>query len=218
MINSCCGFVLNFAIAAAHTIGRARCSTISSRLYNFPGTSDGIDPTLNKAYAQTLKQSCPQGSSSLVNMDPSNGGQTFDTNYYTNVLNNKGLLQSDEALLTDNTAKGRLQSELSSPSTFRSDFGTAMEKMGRISVLTNNSPFKGEIRKNCHVINPASSSKIAKTTSKKKSTAKKTVKKTPKKTPKKTAKKTAPKKATTKKTAKKTSTKPAKKSTNQKKT
>lgn len=163
-------------IAGAHTIGRSRCSTISSRLYNFPGTSDGIDPTLNKAYAKQLRNSCPRGSSNLVNMDPSNGGQTFDTNYYGNLFNNRGLFRSDEALISGSSSRRQVQSELNSPSTFRSDFGKAMEKMGRIGVLTKNGAIKGEIRKNCHVINPAK-----KSTSTKKTTTKTTTKKTSKK-------------------------------------
>ncbi|CAM6116299.1 unnamed protein product [Calypogeia fissa] len=141
-------------LSAAHTIGRAHCASISARLYNFPGTSDGIDPTLNKAYAKQLRKSCPPGSTNLVNMDPSLGGQTFDTNYYANLFSNRGLFHSDEALLSDTTARGRVQAEINSPSTFNSDFAASMEKMGRIGVLTHSSPFQGEIRANCHRVNP----------------------------------------------------------------
>ncbi|CAM6129154.1 unnamed protein product [Calypogeia fissa] len=128
-------------LSAAHTIGRAHCSNINN-------------PTLDKVYAQQLKKSCPPGSTNLVNMDPSMGGETFDSNYYNNLFNNRGLFKSDQALLTDNTARAYVQSEISSQATFFHDFAASMEKMGRIGALTVASPFKGEIRTNCHRVNP----------------------------------------------------------------
>jgi peroxidase len=187
-------------IAAAHTIGRSHCRNIANRLYNFPGTKDGVDPTLNKAYAKQLKKQCPPGSGNTVLMDPSLGGQTFDTNYYANLFNNAGLFKSDEALLTDGFARGIIQGDVNSQSNFFADFGASMEKMGRIGVLTPLTPFTGNIRKNCHRFNLVGSSKTVKMTTKKSSkktskktvkstTAKKTVKKTVKKSSKKSSKK-----------------------------
>lgn len=65
-------------------------------------------------------------------------------------MNNAGLLQSDQALMGDNTAASLVSYYSKFPYMFSKDFGVSMVKMGGIGVLTRQD---GEIRKNCRVNN-----------------------------------------------------------------
>ena len=90
--------MINFT--GAHTFGRAQCRTFSGRLYNFNGTGNP-DPTISSSYLATLQQTCPQNGSGTVvaNLDPTTA-DVFDNNYFTNLQNNQGLLQSDQELFS----------------------------------------------------------------------------------------------------------------------
>ena len=84
----------------AHAIGIGHCNLFSNRLFNFTGKGDQ-DPSLNPTYANFLKTKC-QGLSdttTTIEMDP-NSSNTFDRDYYSILRQNKGLFQSDAALLT----------------------------------------------------------------------------------------------------------------------
>lgn len=90
--------------AGAHTIGKVRCLFILNRLYDFPGSSDGVDPTFNSTYAAVLKKVCKPGDfTTRVPFDPSLGGNRFDSSYYTNFKQGRGVIRSD-AVLSPNTA------------------------------------------------------------------------------------------------------------------
>ncbi|EHA8589469.1 Peroxidase 3 [Cocos nucifera] len=139
-------------LSGAHTIGVSHCSSFSSRLYNFTGKGDE-DPSLDSFYAANLKKhkcKVPDDTTTIVEMDPGSLG-TFDLGYYKQLLNRRGLLQSDAAL-TDNTAtKASIIQLVNSPlEVFFKEFAFSMEKMGRIEVKTGS---LGEIRKNCAVVN-----------------------------------------------------------------
>lgn len=74
----------------------------------------------------------------------------FDNAYYTNLVNNSGLLQSDQALMGDNRTSSMVLNYSKYPFLFSKDFGASMVKMAGLGVLTGND---GEIRKNCRVVN-----------------------------------------------------------------
>ncbi|KAF7818255.1 peroxidase 3 [Senna tora] len=132
----------------AHTIGLAPCNSFSSRLYNFTGKGDQ-DPSLNPTYAQFLKTKCKSlTDTTLVEMDP-NSSTTFDTHYYINLLQNKGLFQSDAALLTNKASK-KFVLELLHQKRFFTEFAQFMKKLGNLEVLTGTS---GEIRSKCWLVN-----------------------------------------------------------------
>ncbi|KAL6006620.1 hypothetical protein ACLOJK_032113 [Asimina triloba] len=138
-------------LSGAHTIGRSHCSSFSSRLYNFNGTGNP-DPSLDPAYVQQLKQSCPQGStdtSLVVPLDPISPNVT-DNAYYRNVLNSRGLFTSDQALLTDPNTRVLVSQNAFTEPLWRTRFAAAMVKMGAIDILTGD---QGEIRLNCRKIN-----------------------------------------------------------------
>ncbi|KAH7573646.1 hypothetical protein JRO89_XS03G0186500 [Xanthoceras sorbifolium] len=139
-----------FINKGGHTIGVAHCATFSNRLYNFTGKGDA-DPSLDRTYAEFLRSKCPNPANpaTTVELDP-RSSLSFDKNYFNILLQNKGLLQSDAALLT-NPDSFQLVTKFWRSNDFFNVFAKSMEKMGAIEVLTGNA---GEIRKQCHVANP----------------------------------------------------------------
>ncbi|KAG1366309.1 putative Peroxidase 53 [Cocos nucifera] len=135
-----------------HTFGRAQCRFFSYRLYNFGGNGNP-DPTLSRSYRTALQQNCPQGGdgTTLNNLDLTKPN-TFDNNYFTNLLSNRGLLQSDQELLSTTGASTAwiVNSFASSQSTFFQNFVQSMIKMGNISPLTGSN---GEMRRDCKKVN-----------------------------------------------------------------
>ncbi|KAG6552031.1 hypothetical protein Mapa_006337 [Marchantia paleacea] len=138
-------------LSGSHTIGITHCGMIEGRLYNGTGPN-GVDPTLDSTYAAQLKQQCPFGADMVeVQMDPTNGGNTFDSMYYTNVMNKKGLFISDDSLIRTASGSALVQAlAADSRVPFVSDFGAAMEKMIVLETLT--AP-EGQIRKQCRFTN-----------------------------------------------------------------
>lgn len=135
----------------AHTIGRSHCSSFRRRLYNFNSTVSQ-DPSLDPDYAAFLKRQCPQGSndtSVVVPLDPWSPDD-FDTNYYNNILDNRGLLTSDQTLGSDNATACAVRQNALDAELWKGKFSQAMVKMSQIGVITGSD---GEIRKNCRVIN-----------------------------------------------------------------
>ncbi|XP_047083887.1 peroxidase 5-like [Lolium rigidum] len=141
------------ALSGAHTIGMAQCSSFDGRLYP-SSPSAGQDPTMDPSYLGTLTTQCPQSATQsgaaqpLVAMDPVTPN-SFDTNYYANIVANRGLLTSDQALLADPTTAAQVVGYTNNPASFFTDFADAMVSMGNIEVLTGTS---GSIRTNCRVV------------------------------------------------------------------
>lgn len=84
-----------------------------------------------------------------------NSRDLFDNHYFQNLLTGKGLLSSDQLLISSDLAdttstKSLVQSYSSNSNLFLADFANSMIKMGSISPLTGSA---GEIRKNCRVVN-----------------------------------------------------------------
>ncbi|KAL2611164.1 hypothetical protein R1flu_022856 [Riccia fluitans] len=139
-------------LSGSHTIGITHCGVIQNRLYNSTGPG-GVDPTLDAAYAAKLKVQCPfgTGAGNVIPMDPKNGGAKFDSNYFSNVLANKGIFTSDAALITSSVSRAFVQVEASGPKKpFFDDFAAAMVKMSNIDVIRAPA---GEVRRNCRVSN-----------------------------------------------------------------
>ncbi|KAK7277699.1 hypothetical protein RJT34_22714 [Clitoria ternatea] len=136
-------------LTGAHTIGVGHCNLFSNRLYNFTGKGDQ-DPSLDPTYAAFLKTKCKSLSDTTtrVEMDP-DSSSNFDSHYYPNLLQKKGLFQSDAALLT-NEQSSDIASELVNQNKFFTEFAQSMKRMGAIGVLTGS---HGEIRNKCSVVN-----------------------------------------------------------------
>lgn len=75
---------------------------------------------------------------------------SFDNNYFKNLLQKKGLLQSDQILFSGGSTDSIVSEYSRSPATFKSDFASAMIKMGDIGPLTGSA---GQIRRICSAIN-----------------------------------------------------------------
>lgn len=137
--------------AGAHTIGRAHCSEIIPRLYNFPGSTNGVDPSLDPTYAAQLQGECPENPepSTTVELDPITPF-IVDNNYYTNGMDNRALLLSDNAIFQD--FQTEFSSMLNSDDNllWQQKFADALLHM---STLNLKSGKDGEIRVNCRVVN-----------------------------------------------------------------
>ncbi|RDX79784.1 Peroxidase 3 [Mucuna pruriens] len=136
-------------LSGGHTIGIGHCNLFSRRLYNFTGKGDQ-DPSLNSSYAAFLKTKCKSLSdtSTTVEMDPGSS-RKFDSDYYPNLLEKKGLFQSDAAILTQDQSAD-IAKELVDQNKFFTEFAQSMKRMGAIGVLTGSA---GEIRNKCSLVN-----------------------------------------------------------------
>ncbi|GKV28690.1 hypothetical protein SLEP1_g37708 [Rubroshorea leprosula] len=127
------------ALSGSHTIGQAQCLTFRDRIYN---ASD-----IDAGFASTRRRGCPanQGDSNLAPLDLVTPN-SFDNNYFKNLIQKKGLLQSDQVLFSGTSTDSIVSEYSNNQDTFKSDFATAMIKMGDIDPLTGSS---GIIRSVC---------------------------------------------------------------------
>ncbi|KAL8530622.1 hypothetical protein ACS0TY_007597 [Phlomoides rotata] len=124
----------------SHTIGQARCVTFRARIY-----SNGSD--IDAGFATTRRRQCPQsgGNANLAPLDLVTPN-SFDNNYFRNIVQRRGLLESDQILLSGST-ESIVREYSNNPATFSSDFAAAM---GSIDPLTGQN---GIIRTTCAAIN-----------------------------------------------------------------
>ncbi|KAL9407355.1 hypothetical protein Peur_004327 [Populus x canadensis] len=141
------------ALSGAHTFGRAKCSTFDFRLFDFNSTG-APDQSLNTTLLADLQELCPQGGNGSVITDLDlTTPDAFDSNYYSNLQGNQGLLQTDQELFSTPGADDviALVNAFSANQTaFFESFAESMIRMGNLSPLTGT---EGEIRLNCRVVN-----------------------------------------------------------------
>ncbi|KAK3224215.1 hypothetical protein Dsin_011240 [Dipteronia sinensis] len=139
------------ALSGSHTIGNSRCVSFRQRLYNQSGNGQP-DYSLDQSYAAQLRTRCPKsgGDQNLFFLDFVSPTK-FDNSYFKLLLASKGLLNSDQVLVTKNEASMELVKKYAyNNELFFEQFAASMVKMGNISPLTGS---KGEIRKYCRKIN-----------------------------------------------------------------
>uniref|UniRef100_A0A161ZWE6 peroxidase n=1 Tax=Daucus carota subsp. sativus TaxID=79200 RepID=A0A161ZWE6_DAUCS len=127
------------ALSGGHTIGQAQCTNFRGHIYN--------DTNINAAFRTTRRANCPAsgGNTNLAPLDIQSPTQ-FGNSYYQNLVNQRGLLHSDQELFNGGSTDSQVRSYSTNNAGFLSDFTAAMIKMGNISPLTGKN---GEIRKNC---------------------------------------------------------------------
>ncbi|KAL5713530.1 peroxidase [Ranunculus cassubicifolius] len=137
-------------LVGAHTIGTTACQFFSYRF--------GTDPSINADFLTQIRALCPSGGDGNRRIALDNGSQNrFDNNFFVNLRNGRGILESDQALWTDNTTRPIV--ELMSPTSilgrllgprFGTEFGRSMVRMSNVGVKTGT---QGEIRRVCTAIN-----------------------------------------------------------------
>ncbi|BBH08964.1 Peroxidase superfamily protein [Prunus dulcis] len=132
------------ALSGGHTIGLSHCSSFTGRLYPTQ------DPTMDKTFANDLKEICPAEDTNATTVLDIRSPDTFDNKYYVDLMNRQGLFTSDQDLYTDKRTKDIVKSFAVNQTLFFEEFVKSMIKMGQLSVLTGS---KGEIRADCSVRN-----------------------------------------------------------------
>lgn len=124
-------------------MGQAKCVLFRDRIYN--------ETSINSAFSTSLKSNCPN-SGSDDNLSPLDVTSPvfFDNAYYKNLVNNKGLLHSDQQLFSGGSTDSQVTTYSTTASAFFADFANAMVKMGSLNLLTGSN---GQIRTNCRKIN-----------------------------------------------------------------
>jgi peroxidase len=121
------------ALSGSHTLGQAQCFTFRERIYNHSNIDAG--------FASTRRRRCPRvGSDATLAPLDLVTPNSFDNNYFKNLMQNSNGGSTDSIV-----------SEYSrNPARFKSDFGSAMIKMGDIGLLTGSA---GQIRRICSGVN-----------------------------------------------------------------
>ncbi|XP_022158970.1 lignin-forming anionic peroxidase-like [Momordica charantia] len=131
------------ALSGSHTIGQAQCFLFRNRIYN--------QSNIDAGFASTRRRNCPTsgGNGNLAPLDLVTPN-SFDNNYFKNLIQRKGLLETDQVLFNGGSTDSIVTEYSRNPSTFKSDFATAMIKMGDIEPLTG---LEGQIRNICGAVN-----------------------------------------------------------------
>ncbi|KAL5713529.1 peroxidase [Ranunculus cassubicifolius] len=141
-------------LVGAHTIGTTACQFFRYRLDNF--TNNGPDTTIDAGFVPRLQAVCPANGDGTRRIALDTGSQNnFDTAYFTNLRNGRGILESDQKLWTDASTKPYVQRFSSTIRgllglRFDYEFGKSMVKMSNIDVKTGT---EGEIRRVCSATN-----------------------------------------------------------------
>ncbi|KAK1277253.1 Peroxidase 5 [Acorus gramineus] len=141
-------------LSGAHSIGVSHCSSFNTRLYNFHNVTHAQDPSMDPSFAAYLKTRCPppsmdDGVDPIAPLDFATPYR-LDNKYYKNLKRNRGLLTSDQTLMSDRSTANMVNNNARHGSYWAAKFGEAMVRMGSIDVLTGS---QGEIRKRCGVVN-----------------------------------------------------------------
>ncbi|KAL8189618.1 hypothetical protein R6Q57_029184 [Mikania cordata] len=142
-------------LSGAHTIGQTECRFFRYRLYNFTTTGNS-DPSLSQSALTQFQNMCPKTSAGTERVALDKDSQLkFDVNYFKNVRDGYGVLESDQRLWGDPTTHDIVKNYAG---TFRGllglrfdyEFKKSMIKMSSIEVKTGT---EGEIRKICSKFN-----------------------------------------------------------------
>ncbi|XP_057976680.1 peroxidase 20 isoform X2 [Malania oleifera] len=145
------------ALSGSHTMGRARCLSFRERIYHDSDNDQEHNQDTHKlhtTFRKILRSMCPESGRDykLAPLD-FNTPAKFDNNYFHNILQGRGLLHSDNVLITEDI-EGEMRRMVwdfaSHQHHFFSSFVNSMVKMGNINVLTGD---QGEVRKNCRYVN-----------------------------------------------------------------
>ena len=138
----------------SHTLGKARCLSFRQRVYDINIEEKYEQYKRYRTFRRILRFIYRNSGrdNAIAPLDFSTPAK-FDNHYYINILEGKGLLGSDNVLITEDH-EGEMRELVwafaSNQELFFSSFANSVIKMGNINVLTGN---EGEIRKNCRFVN-----------------------------------------------------------------
>ncbi|PON41854.1 Peroxidase [Parasponia andersonii] len=132
------------ALSGAHTTGQARCVMFRNRIYN--------ETNIDSSFATSLKSNCTSSTADDNNLSSldTTSKVVFDNAYFKNLLDNKGLLHSDQQLFSGGSTDSLVTNYSKNSEEFYEDFAKAMHKMGSLSPLTG---ANGQIRSDCRKVN-----------------------------------------------------------------
>ncbi|MCL7046315.1 hypothetical protein MKW94_021899 [Papaver nudicaule] len=142
------------ALSGSHTMGVARCVSFKQRIYGDTLEVENDHYRRVTTFHRILRSLCPPSGrdNQITPLDFQTPG-LFDNQYYRNVLESKGLLNSDNVLISQDV-KGEISARVWAYATdeqfFFQSFVKSIIKMGNINVLTGED---GEIRRNCRFVN-----------------------------------------------------------------
>ncbi|CAL1376101.1 unnamed protein product [Linum trigynum] len=139
------------ALSGAHTLGKARCSSFNGRLHDLLKAQTNDKYQRHTTFLQTLSSICPKNDQELAPLDLQTPAR-FDNQYYLNILEGRGLLGSDDVLVSekDGVVMGLVWAYALDEELFFREFAKSMIKMGNNNVLMGS---QGEVRKDCRFVN-----------------------------------------------------------------
>ncbi|XP_019182536.1 PREDICTED: peroxidase 17-like [Ipomoea nil] len=135
------------ALSGSHSIGKGRCFSIVFRLYNQSG-SGKPDPAMDPMFRAKLQKQCPRVGDGNVTGDLDATTVAFDNQYFKDLVHQRGFLNSDQTLFTFPQTRGYVRQFSKNQNKFFKAFVKGMIKMGDLQ-----SGHRGEIRRNCRVVN-----------------------------------------------------------------
>lgn len=135
------------ALSGSHSIGKGRCFSVVFRLYNQSGTGRP-DPAIEPGYREKLNKICPIGGDENTTVNLDSTPELFDNQYFKDLVNGKGFLNSDETLFTHPHTRKYVKLYSVDENEFFKAFVQGMLKMGDLQ-----SGRPGEIRRNCRMVN-----------------------------------------------------------------
>ncbi|XP_060184846.1 peroxidase 17 [Lycium barbarum] len=135
------------ALSGSHSIGKGRCFSIVFRLYNQSG-SGRPDPTIEPRFREKLDKLCPRGGDGNVTGDLDATPEIFDNQYFKDLVNGRGFLNSDQTLHANPITREYVREFSVSQEKFFKAFADGMIRMGDLQ-----SGRPGEIRRDCRVAN-----------------------------------------------------------------
>ncbi|GJM87539.1 hypothetical protein PR202_ga03504 [Eleusine coracana subsp. coracana] len=135
-------------LSGGHTLGFAHCSSFQDRIHiNINGGPQQVDPALNPSFAASLRRACPANNTVRAAGSGLDATSTaFDNTYYRMLQAGRGLLSSDEALLTHPKTRAFVALYAASQEAF---FRAFVKSMLRMSGLNGGN----EVRANCRRVN-----------------------------------------------------------------
>jgi peroxidase len=130
-------------LSGSHTLGVTHCIHLRDRIFS------PIDPTMPKDLLKQMQRTCPTLFTPTPIVIDRHSVHKFDTQYFKNIANGKGIMTSDQTLYNDESTRRFVLKNLKQ-STFVHRFGKAMFAMTNIQPTVYPD---GEIRKKCQFVN-----------------------------------------------------------------